>query len=179
MKNIIFLLLLTGACAADTITLKNGDVYHNVQIIKTENDKVRLRATSGEFTVSVDRIHKIEQHPYAPNTPSQTIMGNTTHHRALNAHYTYPNTKLWPITALAAVVAVDAFAESGQLGNQHKAFKDLGADQSTLDNIKSAQTRKAIVGGVAVVAAVLNTIVLFERVEITGEFGQLGLAFKL
>jgi len=177
MKTLIALLITFATVAiADDIHLKNGDVYHNVHILKTESGTVHLRSTTSEFTVSVDRIKKIEQKQFDPNTPSQTIMGAAPQHRAKNAQYTYSNAKLWPITALAAVVAIDAFAEAGQLGNQLDAFKDLGSPDNVLDSIQSSQTRKQIVGGVAVAVAIVNTIVVFQKVKLTAQNGMVGLA---
>lgn len=176
MKKIAILLLIAAALLADDIYLKNGDLYKNVEILKTENRIVFLRATTGEFQLPVDRIQKIDQKPFDSSAPSVTVSAPALKTRSdSQAVARYPNGMLWPITVLAGVVALDAFAEAGDVQQSIDELDKAGMRTGDLEAIK---TRKLIVGGCAAVAAVLNTVIVMQRAEFTATDTMIGLAYN-
>jgi hypothetical protein len=151
---------------SDNIYLKSGYVFYNVTILDTVDNHLRVKKINGEvWSYPLLSIYKIDR--YAADTtrgstfekgeiPAEMEAAGAS---KIRENFTYPNTRLIPISLIAFGLSYDLFFSA----------KDLHPD---------GEKHRAIVPGVLFLAAgVVNLVFVFEKVEVQTDAEKVKLSY--
>lgn len=157
---LVIVTLVVGNLQAVDIYFKNGASAINVEKVRRDGNYWILIFRNGrEIKVDRESIERVDDVPFDPSKQSklkgelprlgQYKNGQPDFTSKSNNNRQY----LFAVSALSAVIAWDYFKQADHLDNLDFLLRSLGAEST---GIQSEITRKRIVGGIAVVAAVVS-----------------------
>jgi hypothetical protein len=197
----ILLAFVLSNAQADDIRFRNGQTLKNCLVLDTLGTRVKIKTSEGERLFPFSTIDEIVKSAFdssrtsyildADGSPISTkraeqpsnieIQTPTDHTYISEKAYTYPNTFLLPLSAIALGLAWDYFAQVSDIQDAIDA-SNKSASQSNVQidnsNLESEKTRKTILGVTFLAAGIINTVFAFKRVEVTATSNSIGLSYK-
>ena len=173
------LMCLSPLLNSETIRMKDGTVYKNVEIIETIFDLVRIKYNDRIIPLQSSDIAKIDYSKYDKSIPSETLFEFP---KQINSGQTEqriykPYKHLLWVSLLSAVIAWDQFSQASDLNDSIESYHRITPDINT-DNLEKQKTKKVLMGIAAVIVTAALTIISFDEVEVNGNENKINLSYR-
>ena len=200
MKKYLLLIALTSITLCDDLYLKSGVVFRNISVTDTTDGYIRIKLVPTSFrTFPLSAVEKLDPVKFdslyesgfgrwkdldpivsAPSQkPSEPVI------RKRGAKYEYPNLKLIPVSIISFAFCYDYFSSASNLTETTPPITGVAAiDAAAKDaankaneTISSTKSRYNIIGAMFLAAGIINTVFVFEKIEIKTDGQQLTMAY--
>lgn len=173
------LICLSPLLNSETIRMKDGTVYKNVEIIETIFDLVRIKYNDRIIPLQSSDIAKIDYSKYDKSIPSETLFefpkqinsGQTE--QRIYKPYKY---LLW-VSLLSAILAWEQFSQTSNISDAIE-WCHRFAPQVNTEGLERQKTKTVFIGIAAVIVTAALTIISFDEVEVNGNENKINLSYR-